>query len=272
MPKFKTSQDFEIFYDVRENYFREPVFFIHGNLASRRWWIPTAKELERTRGSASAPMICADFRGCGLSSQPGAPQEISVELFAKDFVELLKSFDHLKAPIQLVGHSTGGLVALLMILEEPQLFSRAVLLDPVGAKGIAFNPAFDEAMAKAFEAMKDSREVTAQVLGSTILNCDYSDDFFDWVIVEDGFRAAQKTGGWVVKSLYGVDYSEKLKGVQQPIQILHGSEDQILPMADSQALTELLPNSKFQVLESTGHCLNIENPERLAKVLREHLS
>jgi pimeloyl-ACP methyl ester carboxylesterase len=270
MPKFKSGQDFEIFYDIRENYFSEPVFFIHGNLASRRWWIPTAKELEKTKiGSAS--MLCADFRGCGLSSQPVRAEDIHVEHFAKDFVELIKQQEQLRGPVQLVGHSTGGLVALLMMLEAPQLFSRAVLLDPVGAKGIAFNPAFDEAMAKAFEQMRESREVTAQVVGSTIRNCDFTHDFFDWVIVEDAFRAAQKTGGWVVKSLYGVDYTDKLKNILQPVLILHGAEDQILPLADSQFLAENLPAAQLQIIEQAGHCLNVEDPSRLAKVLRDFL-
>lgn len=257
----------EIGFDVSPGLAPENVFFIHGNLASNRWWQPAeAVWRERAQGSGwTGSLIYGEFRGCGQSLAPKNDSEVDMHRFADDFIGLIKEKG--LGPVHLVGHSTGGLIAALMMAKEPALFRKAVLLDPVGAKGVTF----DESMIAAFEAMKADRALTATVIGSTIYENDPNSDFFQKVIVEDAFAAVKSVGHLVLKALDGLDIRESLKGVKSPVLVLHGEHDRLLPADDSRAYTDLMANATFETVKGCGHCANVEAPklfvERVARFL-----
>ena len=182
MSLFKTNQNIEINYDLFPNLVPTTTLFVHGNLASNRWWMPTVEALKKQQ-AAEGPkdlkgsVICAEFRGCGGSSVPKSEDEVTMKNFANDFVQMVRSMN--LGPINLVGHSTGGLIAAMMLAEAPDLFNKAFLLDPVGAEGVKF----DSAMIQAFEAMKVDKNLTGVVIGSTILNNNPDSSFFTEIIV-----------------------------------------------------------------------------------------
>lgn len=256
-----------IHFEVRPGCVEENIFFIHGNLASNRWWQP-AESVWRSRSEGSqlkGSLIYAEFRGCGKSSPPRASSEVDMRTFARDFIALIK--DEGLAPVHLVGHSTGGLIAGLMLSMEPSLFKRAVLLDPVGAMGVKF----DSGMIAAFDAMKTDRALTATVIGSTIRGNNPESEFFQTVIVDDAFAAVKSVGHLVLQALDGLDARAEMKRVQAPVLVLHGEHDQLLSVDDSRAYTDLIPGSTFALLPDCGHCANIERPELFVSQVEEFL-
>ena len=170
-------------------------------------------------------------------------------------------------PVNLVGHSTGGLIAGIMLATAPELFNKAYLLDPVGAEGVKFNPE----MIAAFEQMKADKALTAAVIGSTIFEVDANSPFFKDVLVEDAFRAVKAVGHLVLQALDGLDSRPQLKNVQHPVMVVHGEMDQLLPMADSKNMAQLFKNGKFEVLAGCGHCANIENPKLFTQSMSQFL-
>ncbi|MBL8965230.1 MAG: alpha/beta fold hydrolase [Phycisphaerae bacterium] len=54
--------------------------------------------------------------------------------------------------------------------------------------------------------------------------------------------------------------ADQLSHVQNPVLVLHGDQDHVLPLADSQELARLLPNGRLDVLSNTGHCPNLQDP------------
>lgn len=262
MPFFKPAgADYQINYDLIPNVLPQTTLFLHGNLASNRWWLP-AQEAWSKRGKDNqwkGSMIMAEFRGCGKSTAPKSLADVDMEVFAKDFIALVESLG--LAPIHLVGHSTGGLIAALMMAARPELFDRQVLLDPVGANGVQF----EDSMLEAFDLMKKDPVLTANVIGSTIHKNNSNSPFFKDVVVKDAFTAVQSVGPLVLQALKGFNTSAQLKTIRKPALVLHGEHDALLPMADSMEMA-LMMNGDFKILKGCGHCANIENPETFVEV------
>ncbi|MCX7675149.1 MAG: alpha/beta hydrolase [Bdellovibrionaceae bacterium] len=250
-------------YEIRSAAMPFDVAFIHGNLASRRWWYPMAEHLPKLHSRPTqGRLIFLEFLGCGLSEAPRQPSDVDMPLFARDFDALLRSIDFHGG---VVGHSTGGLIAALMLSLGSKIYKGGFLLDPVGAKGVTF----DDSMTAAFEAMKQDKNLTATVIGSTIHGLDPKHPFFQEVIVEDAFLAVKQVGAWVLQALAGLDIQEDLKKVDVPVWVTHGEFDQLLPKSDSQAMAALMARARFFEIPGAGHCLNYENPKEMAEwVLR----
>ncbi|MBC7741149.1 MAG: alpha/beta hydrolase [Bdellovibrionaceae bacterium] len=265
MAKFKTADDTTINYEVFSNLVPTTTLFIHGNLASNRWWMPTVEILKTQNQNLNGNVILAEFRGCGGSSVPKSEDEVTMKNFADDFIQLVKSFDG--GPINLVGHSTGGLIVAMMLAQAPELFNRAFLLDPVGAEGVKFDPA----MIQAFEAMKVDKNLTAVVMGSTIYNNNPENSFFKDILVEDAFKSVKAVGHLVLKALDGLDVRESLKHVPNYVMVVHGEHDQLLPRAESEKLSQLFKKGQFQILEGCGHCANVEKPELFVQKFSQFL-
>lgn len=250
-------------FEIRANVVPENIFFVHGNLCSARFWEPTLTSLQALypqQGKGS--LMAVDYPGCGKSTPPSAQSEIQIEILADQFIQVIEENGF--GPCHIVGHSAGGLIAAVMVAKRPDLFIKAVLLDPVGARGVAFN----DVMLPAFEAMKVDRDLTATIIGSTIYNNDADSEFFKNIVVEDAFSAVKNVGSWILQALDGVDFTSLLGQVKKPVLVLHGEHDTLLPMKDSEELASLIANASFEVIPQQGHCCNVENPDWFAKRLK----
>ena len=83
--------------DIFEGLMPVDTLFIHGNLASNVWWRPTIEVLEKRLekrqqnddfGNAEplfrGRLICAEWRGCGLSTPPNDCSELQPAALARD--------------------------------------------------------------------------------------------------------------------------------------------------------------------------------------------
>jgi non-heme chloroperoxidase len=65
-----------------------------------------------------------------------------------------------------------------------------------------------------------------------------------------------------IKAFSETDFAEDLKAIEVPVLVMHGEDDQIVPIADSALLSaKLLKNSTLMTYEGLPHGMCTTNPE-----------
>lgn len=251
-----------LYYQVHPNSAPQDIFFVHGNLASLSWWTPVIeianKNFRAKSETLSGKMVTMDLRGHGRSANP-TPGKLNLEEMVADLVQVAEQTEIKNALI--VGHSAGGLLSALLVARRPDLFSKVLLIDPAGPKGLKNVPADIE---DKYKMMTDDRAIAEQIISLTIHGNDPTKDFFKTKIMDDTMVALKNNGVGFVKALQNIDYSSEVSKIKKPFLVFHGSHDWVVDQESSCDYTKYVADSKFVVLPDNGHCLNYENPERLA--------
>lgn len=71
----------------------------------------------------------------------------------------------------------------------------------------------------------------------------------------------------LTKSMMDLDFSKELKNISCSTLIICGEKDKVNKKV-AESLTEYLSKSELQIIESTGHEVNREAPQKLAKILK----
>lgn len=268
MPYFH-NEGFRMHYEVHRGMAPVDTLFVHGNLGSNRWWEPLLKSWERQFAAGDSPrqpgaLIFAEWRGCGKSSGPQSESDLEFPVLALDYVELLQSLGIQRANI--VGHSTGGLIALHALKLVPGLFGRAVLLDPVSAQGVAVSPT----IVTRFIQMNRDRALLGKSLARAIRGCDTSTPFFSG-LVDDALAAHPLAWVGLLRKFSLIDFRPSLREIPQPTLVLHGEHDRMLPIEGSIEIANGLPEGRFELLPGQGHSCHVENPERFARLTQHFL-
>ena len=102
-----------------------PVVLIHGFAASNFDWIYLAPELIENGYQVVAP----DLIGHGNSRKPRDPACYDFSALYHNFIQWIAEF-HVDQKITLIGHSMGGLIALLFASEHAESVHQLILIDP----------------------------------------------------------------------------------------------------------------------------------------------
>lgn len=269
---FFNSSGFDIHYSEEKGISKKDVLFIHGNLASNEWWSPTIELMKDKKSDEdlTGKVVCAEWRGYGKSKGLKDKSEINFEIYADDYIKLIE--DRGMKNVDVVGHSTGGYIAVLAVLKRPDLFRSCFFLDSVGLKGL--NPGVPTDMVLAhFDKMSQDKTYCKQVMAATIDGVDTESPVFN-KLFEIAWDCDKVCWTGVIEVLCGdIDLTSEVKEKwSTPSMIVHGEKDVVLPLKDSKELHEALPNSKFQALENQGHSCNMENPERFYSLLKSFWS
>jgi pimeloyl-ACP methyl ester carboxylesterase len=62
-----------------------------------------------------------------------------------------------------------------------------------------------------------------------------------------------------------------LAKINKPTLILHGSDDQLIPLREAVAMRTAIPGAQLRVLPDAGHLLNMEQPVLFNQALRAFL-
>ncbi len=247
--------DIKIHYETGGNPSGEPIFMVHGNFASWRWYEPTLKRLNQTdyRG------IAVDLPGFGDSSNP--EREISIENYAKELEGFINTFNLER--INLVGHSLGGAVCMKYALSNPDKINKLLLIDPAPADGLVT----PEEYYPILESYKHNRGLLKQALSGMLASGD-PDKMLN-KLTDDALLMDQRAFSGNARALEKYNYLQELHKIKSPVLFIVGEKDALITEALLKPTTDNLDKAKIQVLSDTGHAINVEDPDRFVQILED---
>src|SRR5438046_4018832 len=218
-----------------------------------------------------------DRRGHGRSSQPWHGNEM--DTYADDLAALADALD-LKNAVH-VGHSTGGgEVARYIGRHGTKRVAKAVLIGAVPPLMLktAANPgglpmeAFDQIRAAVLaDRSQFFQDLTAPFYGANRPGAKVSLGLRDsfWL---QGMLAGFNAAFDCIKAFSETDFTEDLKKMDVPTLIIHGDDDQIVPIGASARLSsKLVKNSTLKIYPGGSHSLGDTSKEQLNKDLLEFI-
>lgn len=223
-------------------------------------------------------VIAHDRRGHGRSGQPAKGNDM--DTYADDLAALIEALD-LKGAA-LVGHSTGGgEVAHYIGRHGTKRVSQAVLIGavpPIMAK-TPTNPGglpmdvFDGIR----KGVADNRSQFYKDLAVPFFGFNRPGAKISQGTI-DAFWAQGMTGGihgqyLCIKEFSEVDYTEDLKKIDVPTLILHGADDQIVPIDNSAKLSaKIVKNATLKIYPGASHGMCVVNADQVNADLLAFLS
>jgi pimeloyl-ACP methyl ester carboxylesterase len=195
----------------------------------------------------------------GFEGEPRPDWFDRIDDLALAYLELLERLD--LHDVLVIGSSVGGWIASEMAVHDTSRLSGLVLIDAVGIQ-VDGHPAADvssitpnELMALSFHNPAAFRVDPATVTPE---------------------QAALRAGN--IKTLYLYDQGlnmadpklrRRLKRVNIPALVVWGESDRVVDPEYGRAYARALGNARYEVIPEAGHLPQLEQPERLLKLVRE---
>lgn len=256
--------------DGTELYYKDwgsgsPVVFSHGwPLSSDAW-----EDQMLFLASHGYRVIAHDRRGHGRSSQPWNGNDMNT--YADDLASLMEALDLNEAV--LVGHSTGGgEVARYIGRHGTARVAKAVLVGAVppqmvvsksNPKGLPMEVFDGIRSAVAQDRSQFFKDLTEAFYGANRPGAKVSQG------VKDAFWLQGMMGGLrnefeCIKQFSETDFTEDLKRIDVPTLIIHGDDDQIVPIdASAKRAVELVKGARLIIYEGGSHGIPFTEKERM---------
>ena len=213
--------------------------------------------------------IAHDRRGHGRSSQPWDGN--NYDTFASDLDTLVSTLNVKNATF--VGHSMGGgEVARYLGKFGSARASKAVLIAAVTPLMLKTEKNPDGSPMSAFDGIRTGlqadraqfyKDLTTPFFGfnrTGIKDSQGRRDTFTALGMQSSLRSAYEC----VKQFSETDFTEDLKKMTLPTLIIHGDDDQIVPIAPSAiAASKILKNNRLEVYKGGSHAIPQMNKDRL---------
>ncbi|KQW75900.1 hypothetical protein ASC89_23565 [Devosia sp. Root413D1] len=236
-----------------------PIVFCNSLGTDIRIWDAVVDEL-----APDYRLVNYDKRGHGLSSVPPGPYSIA-EL-AADLRELVDTLEIDR--FALVGISVGGLIAQRFALDHPRRITGLVLCDTATKIGDAalWSGRIGAIEADGLDAIADS---VMQRWFPDALRAGRAAEIEGWRNLLLRTPKAGYLG--TCAALRDADLTAEIGDIKQPTLVLAGAADQSTPVELVRAMAERLRAVHFAAIEDAGHLSCIDQPQRVAGLIRDYL-
>jgi pimeloyl-ACP methyl ester carboxylesterase len=204
--------------------------------------------------ASSHQIICFDNRGVG-ATKGTTPQTVSE--MATDAITFIKALGHQQ--VDLFGFSLGGFISQEILLREPQLVCKAILAGtgPAGGEGISKIPSITyKDIFKAYLTFRDpkfylffnrnanGRKVAKEYLSRLKERTANRDKKLKLKHLQYQLNAIKA---------WGLQTPQDLSVIKQPVLVVNGADDKMVPSSNSTAMKNRIPNSEIILYKDAGH-------------------
>ncbi|HEX3040974.1 MAG TPA: alpha/beta hydrolase [Solirubrobacterales bacterium] len=252
----------------------EPILFVHGIAGCWRNFLENLPYLAANGYRA----IALDLPGFGDSPMPS--WEITMANYGRlihDFCERL-GIDRVAA---LVGNSMGGFIATEAVIEEPQRFERLVLISAAGVSFAEWQGRSVDAAGRIFKAAipmlsGERRSYWTRPRGRMLAfgRIFRNPNKLRPELLAEQVRPGLQAPGFseALASIFGYDTRERLPEIEIPTMVVWGLNDQIVPVEGALGYHRLIPSSRLEIFERTGHLPQLERPARFNPLLEQFIA
>ncbi len=232
-----------------------PLVILHGVFGSLDNWYTLGKEF-----SKSFEVFLVDLRNHGQS--PHA-DEFNYQLMSDDVVEFIQS--ETKVPVNLLGHSMGGKVAMELATRQSEIVTKLVVVD-IGPKNY---PPHHREIYEGFRSINLSK-LTSRSEADQILSQSIPDFGVRQFMLKNLSR--NESGGFEWKlNLNSIEKNADKIGEALPTQakflaptlFIGGSNSKYILKEDEAGIRNHFPNSQVVWIEGSGHWVHAEKPNEL---------
>jgi pimeloyl-ACP methyl ester carboxylesterase len=242
-----------------------PLLLIMGmSGTSLHWGEPFLEQLRR-----DFEVIVYDHRGVGESTRLEGP--VTIAELAEDASALLAALEIDSAHV--LGISMGGMIAQELALAHPEQVRTLTLgCTYCGGERSAQTPA--PVLQRLTEAMMSGDRMRALRAGWEInvsqAMADDADAYATFVEIAQRRAVAVPVVLAQLQACVAHDASGRLHDLSMPTLVIHGTDDQLLPVDNGRQIAALIAGSQLEILDGTGHMFFWEHPERSAELVRRH--
>ena len=244
-----------------------PVLLIHGSGPGVTAWANWRTVIPAL--SQDSRVLAPDMVGFGYTDRPPG-MEYTLDGWAGHALAFLDAVGIDRARI--VGNSFGGALALALAIRAPQRIDRLVLMGSVGLEfaltpGLdavwGYQPSLDNMRALVDLFTWDKRFVTEELVRlryEASIRPGYQETYSRM------FPAPRQRG---VAALASPE--AEIAALANETLIIHGRDDQVIPLDSSIRLHRLIPRSQLHVFGQCGHWTQIEHNTRFCNLVRDFL-
>ncbi|MET9695701.1 alpha/beta hydrolase [Streptomyces sp. NPDC006529] len=269
------------------------VVFCHGYCLGQDSW-----HFQRAALRGVVRAVYWDQRSHGRSARGVAQAEgvpVTIDQLGRDLKAVIDAAAP-EGPLILVGHSMGGMTAMALAAQYPELVRDRVVgvalvgtssgrlgevtygLPSVGVSAVRrVLPGVLRALCSQVELVEKGRRATADLFAGMIKRYSFGSPDVDPDVARFAERLIEATPIDVVAEFFPAimlhDKTTALRAFADlPVTVIAGDRDMITPPEHSAAIAAELPDAELVILEETGHLMMLERPETVTALLTELLA
>jgi len=245
MDYFSPEKNIDIAYEISGNTNKPKLVLIHGLFLNSDCW-----KLQLPSFELNYHILRFDLRGHGRSTKP--KKRFTIRNYVDDMFALLNHLGWIE-DLYLVGHSLGGMIALVYGLENPSHVKKMVVADSFC---FISQEAITDVLGRVNSSKLEKFALGISVRGLTPYNQEIAE--FVAKLVTD--HMTKKDCLQATAASAGFNICENLKSLNIPALILVGKKDITTPVWASEMIHEWLPQSELIVLPDAGHLIILDHP------------
>ena len=210
----------------------EAIVLVHGLSGSTLWWRRNVQDLAQ-----HYKVYLVDLPGFGSASRKH--EHFVLKQAGEWLVDWMDAIG-LKQT-HLIGHSMGGYICMWIAAHRPDVVLRLVLVDP------------------AFKSQARSvLGYTRPLLGAAR----YLTPRFFPILAYDSLRAGPVTLLKATRDLIALDVSQEIKMITEPVLLVWGENDTLVPPSLGHMLRDELSNARLLTLQHAAHVAMFDQPQK----------